>query len=314
MRQFVAGTLGAALILVLSCAAALAQSTGGPIGPNLTQPVVPGYYSTSGCKPTDTYCFYPYTSSVPLPVTGPGSGGSFTANQGTPGAITAGWPVTDGAGPDTTGTLVSGAGTIIAPIDGYASLKIQVKGTYAAFTFNTLTSSDGGTTYVPLQCAAIDGTKFGTSFTMAANQSLEIACGHQSGDDNLEVQTASGPATGTANFDISSASFPSDDGSTVAVAPLAPTARNFPGCTVGSSSGSCLAASTAKTFLQIQNTSVSASIACAFGTSAVLNSSGSVQLGVGQAASWGVNTGGVPTGQMNCIASGASTPLYVEWN
>lgn len=91
-------------------------------------------------------------------------------------------------------------------------------------------------------------------------------------------------------------------------------ARHFPGCTVGSSSGSCLAASTAVNFLQIQNTSASASIACAFGVAAVLNSLSSVLLAPGQPASWGPNTGGVPSGQLNCIASAGSTPLYVEWN
>lgn len=91
-------------------------------------------------------------------------------------------------------------------------------------------------------------------------------------------------------------------------------ARHFPGCTVGAASGSCLAAATAVNFLQIQNTSASASIACAFGVAAVLNSNSSVQLGPGQPASWGPNTGGVPNGQLNCIASAGSTPLYLEWN
>ncbi len=93
----------------------------------------------------------------------------------------------------------------------------------------------------------------------------------------------------------------------------APAARNFPGCTVGVASAQCLAGSTAQSFLQLQNTSASASIACRFGGTAVLNSSTSVQLGAGQAASWGVTTAGVPSGALNCIASGASTPLFVEW-
>jgi hypothetical protein len=90
-------------------------------------------------------------------------------------------------------------------------------------------------------------------------------------------------------------------------------ARNFPGCTVGATTTNCLAASTATQFLQIQNTSTSATIACAFGAAGVLNSKTSVQLAVGQSASWNPNTGGVPTGQLNCIASAGSTPLYVEW-
>lgn len=90
-------------------------------------------------------------------------------------------------------------------------------------------------------------------------------------------------------------------------------ARNFPGCTVGVTSASCLAASTAVSFLQVQNTHATANIACAFGVAAVLNSSTSFELAAGQSASWGPTTGGVPTGAMNCISSVASTPLYVEW-
>lgn len=136
-------------------------------------------------------------------------------DQGAAAAITGGWPVTDGAGTDTTGTLTSGAGSVIAQIDGYSSAKIQIKGTYAAFTASVLVSSDGGTTTVPLQCAMIDGSQFGSSFNLAANQSAEISCGHQSGDDTLILSTSAGPATGTANVDISPASFPSIDGSTV---------------------------------------------------------------------------------------------------
>lgn len=100
----------------------------------------------------------------------------------------------------------------------------------------------------------------------------------------------------------------------VTVSPLPRAARNFPGCTVGASSAQCLAANTAQSFLQVENTSASASIACAFGTAAVLNSATSFQIAAGQGASWGPNTSGVPTAALNCIASGASTPLYLEWN
>ena len=91
-------------------------------------------------------------------------------------------------------------------------------------------------------------------------------------------------------------------------------ARNFPGCTVGAASAQCLAANTAKSFVQVENTSTSATIACAWGVAAVLNSAGSFQLTPGQTASWGLVTGGVPTGALNCIASAASTPMYLEWN
>lgn len=166
------------------------------------------------CVQNGTTCT-PVTAGAPLPVSG-GGGGTTTANQGTAAAITGGWPVIDGAGTDTTGTLTSGAGTVNASIDGYASIKVQIKGTYAGFTFTTKVSSDGGTTFVPIQCALVDGSQFGTSFVMTANQSTELACGHQSGDDTFQISTASGPATGTANIDMSPSAFPSDDGQTVA--------------------------------------------------------------------------------------------------
>lgn len=86
------------------------------------------------------------------------------------------------------------------------------------------------------------------------------------------------------------------------------------GCTVGTSSAQCLAAGTYN-HVQIQNTSASASVACSWGGTAVLNSSGSIQLAAGQPALWGPNTAGSPSGvALNCIASAASTPLYVESN
>ncbi len=130
-----------------------------------------------------------------------------------------------------------------------------------------------------------------------------------SGGANQLAVNAAGALSAALNATPSNA-----NGNGVIVNPLPRAARNFPGCTVGVASASCLAASTAVNFLQVQNTSASASIACAFGATAVLNSSGSFQLGAGQSSSWGPNTAGVPLGALNCIASVASTPLYVEWN
>jgi hypothetical protein len=91
-------------------------------------------------------------------------------------------------------------------------------------------------------------------------------------------------------------------------------ARNFPGCTVGTVSTQCLAAGTVVNFVGMQNTSSTALVACAWGAAAVLNSSTSIQLTPGAYASWGPNTAGVPSGALNCIASVASSPLYLEWN
>lgn len=198
-----------------------------------TQPFY-GVTSTTGAKG-----FQPVDVTHGLPV-----------SQGAGAAITAGWPVTDGAGTDTTGTLTtSGSGSVTAQIDGYASAKIQVKGTYAAFTVQTQASSDGGTTTVPLQCAMVDGTQFGSSFVLAANASVEISCGHQSGDDTLILATAAGPATGTANITISPSSFPSIDGSTVATVPRQATSGIITGNATGTTSAvvGTLAASAGKT-------------------------------------------------------------------
>lgn len=96
-----------------------------------------------------------------------------------------------------------------------------------------------------------------------------------------------------------------------------PTAGTYTiaGCTVGITSASCVATSTVVNHVMIQNTSATANVACHWASgAAVLNASGSVQLGPGQSALWGPSTSGVPSGAMNCIASAASTPLYVEYN
>lgn len=156
-------------------------------------------------------------SNVAIPCPYSSTGPNVTANQGIPGSISAGWPVSDSAGVDTSGSFTgAGSATLNASIDGYASAKVLISGTYAGFTVNVLASSNGGTTFPPFQCALADGSQIGTSFVLAANQTAEIACGHLSGDDTLQIQTSAGPATGTASIDISPSAFPSMDGVTVA--------------------------------------------------------------------------------------------------
>jgi len=86
------------------------------------------------------------------------------------------------------------------------------------------------------------------------------------------------------------------------------------GCSVTTSSAQCLASGTATNHVQVQNTSASASVACSWGGAAALNSSGSFQLAAGQSAIWGPNTSGVPSAALNCIASSAPAPLYLEYN
>jgi hypothetical protein len=91
-------------------------------------------------------------------------------------------------------------------------------------------------------------------------------------------------------------------------------AATVAGCTIGTSSAQCLAASTATNSLFVQNTSATASIACSEGGTAILNSSGSYQLGPGASMLWGPSTAGPPSAAINCIASAASTPLLVRYN
>ena len=100
------------------------------------------------------------------------------------------------------------------------------------------------------------------------------------------------------------------------LATITPRAATFasPGCTVGTSAASCLASGLAANHVTVENVSSTASIACSWTTTAALNAITSFQLAPGQPASWGLNTGGIPTGTLSCIATAASTPLYVEYN
>jgi hypothetical protein len=185
-------------------------SSGGGGGGSVTQGTVPWVVAgpTADGSPATTP---PVLVAGTLDGTGTGTIGVMQVNA--QGAVT----IADSSPGDTTGSFTgTGAGTVTATnIDGYASAKIQVKGTYAGFTVNTNVSSDSGTTFVPITCALADGSQIGSSFTLTANQSTEIACGHLSGDDSLQLQTSVGPATGTANVDISPATLPSMDGSAV---------------------------------------------------------------------------------------------------
>jgi hypothetical protein len=224
---------------------------------------------------------------------------------------------------------------------------LQMTANRAAFTnLRNAAGTEIGTAAAPFQVSvantAANGTAmlvtgtggtFPISGSLTANQSVNVA--QVNGVTTLAGAGASG--TGAQRVTISqdvttvagSASIPAGTnlvgkvgvdqttpGTTnnVAISALPRGARNFPGCTVAVTTGQCLAANTAVQYLSIQNTSVSANIACSFGVSAVLNSSTSIQLAPGQPASWGPQTAGVPSGAMNCIASAATTPLYVEWN
>ena len=100
----------------------------------------------------------------------------------------------------------------------------------------------------------------------------------------------------------------------VTVLPKVAASVTIAGCTVGATSATCLAASSAPSSLTVQNTSATARVACTFGATAILNDSGSFLLAAGQARQWNLATSGVPTNALKCISDTAATPLYVEYN
>lgn len=138
---------------------------------------------------------------------------------------------------------------------------------------------------------------------------------------NLCASTTGGGGTSNVNITGLNGNPPSNanplpvsagTGANFPVRAIAGSALTVSGCTVGTSSAQCLAAAAASTWIQVQNTSASAQIACSWSGTAALNSTGSFMLQPGQSASWGMLSSGVPTSALNCIASAASTPLYLE--
>lgn len=81
--------------------------------------------------------------------------------------------------------------------------------------------------------------------------------------------------------------------------------------TVGTTSSQALAAAAGiRRFLAIDNESMTAAIACAFGGAAALNTAGSWTIPPGMTRTW--NGTFVPSDAVNCIASAAGTPVTVE--
>ena len=81
--------------------------------------------------------------------------------------------------------------------------------------------------------------------------------------------------------------------------------------TLGATSTQVIAGSVnGRRFLAIDNESVTATVACAFGATAALNSAGSWTIPPGMTRTW--NGGFVPSDTVNCIASAAGTAVTVE--
>ena len=91
------------------------------------------------------------------------------------------------------------------------------------------------------------------------------------------------------------------------------TAGSTTAVTIGTTSMQALAAAVSvRRFLAIDNESVTAAVACAFGATAAINSAGSWTIPPGMTRTW--NGTFVPSDAVNCIAGAANTPLTIEAN
>lgn len=160
------------------------------------------------------------------------------------------------------------------------------------------------------QVTACGTANFSTPFlTVDATGTLCTGAGSGGAPSNVNINQINGASPSATNplwvAPAGSALFP--------VIPATRSALTVAGCTVGVASAQCLAASTANLWIQVQNTSAANTVACSWGGTAALNAAGSFLLQPGQSASWGLMSSGVPTNVLNCIASAAATPLYVEY-
>lgn len=141
---------------------------------------------------------------------GSGGGGAITANQGTAGAVTAGWPVINGEPADATGTFTNGTQTgnvTTAGIDGYGTALITINGTYGTATATFLASDNNGVTFYPIACSQTDGSSISeTGYTGLTNTNRAWLCPAQ-GFDTIRV-LSSAVASGTVNVRVSQTSAP----------------------------------------------------------------------------------------------------------
>lgn len=139
-----------------------------------------------------------------------GGGTAATVNQGTPGAITGGWPTTNGEPADTTGTFTNATqtGNVTTPsVDGYATAIISINGTYNTATATFLASDDAGVTFYPLACNRIDNSSSPElGYTGLTNTNRAWLCATQ-GFDQIRV-LSSAVTSGTVNVRISQSAAP----------------------------------------------------------------------------------------------------------
>lgn len=82
--------------------------------------------------------------------------------------------------------------------------------------------------------------------------------------------------------------------------------------TVTSTSAQVLAAGQVTQLLAIDNESSSATIACAFGGTAALNTAGSFTIAPQNTRVW--NSAPIPNDAINCISSASTSPMTLEYN
>lgn len=185
---------------------------------------------------------------------GGSSGGTVTANQGTPGAITAGWPVISGEPADTTGTFTNATqSTAIttASADGYETGTITLTGTYGTATGTFQASDDGGTTFYNIQCTRTDGGGIENGYTGLTNVSRAWFCPVH-GFDAIRVQS-SAVASGTVNVHISESSPPTTGGSTVTTSPIVASSTDASGTVTTGGTFQSVFAAGPRHSCQIQN-------------------------------------------------------------
>lgn len=145
-----------------------------------------------------------------LTVQGDPNGTGVPVAQGTPGAIGAGWPTTNGEPADTTGTFTNGTqtGNVTTPsVDGYATAIITIHGTFNTATATFLASDDGGMTFYPLACNRIDSSSAPElGYTGLTNTSRAWLCATQ-GFDEIRV-LSSAVTSGTVSVRISQSAAP----------------------------------------------------------------------------------------------------------
>lgn len=223
-------------------------------------------------------------------VTAAGTPGTIgLAIQGMSGAVAvpvsaSSWPLPLNAAQETGGNLATLAGAVSAGVVQANTKQVNGVATLAG--------------------AGATGT--GSQRVTAAQDTTTIAGSAPgvAGTPSANVVSIQGVAGGTAQ--------PVSVAAAVSVTPKT-AAFVFTGCSVTTSSAQCLAGATAVNHIQVQNTSATAVIACNFGGTAILNSSGSFMLASLQSAAWGPTTAGVPSAALNCIGSISAT-LYIEYN